>query len=398
MGCARCAAGNYQSWCPTNKKFKALTKCVRCNCVDGEESSCDESPWGRPCNPMEIGLGGNNYVKWQRCTNIGSVNNMIVDWDENEFGKLDEFEKCAHEYHDDAENHGGHKALDCMQILLNAAKSERRDIISNIAAMLYINPSGMCDCSSSAWTSVPSCSTFTRVKTLVHETLDACKSLDWIDCDAWREFSDTCMINVKSEFPSVDFSKEKQCKYVLAGCGGAGPFPTFRRLDCRGQIPKDNWDFWVSFSVGCSLDGDGDDSGNGGDGDHGKKDKNGDGDGDGDGGDKKKKKKKKKKGDNDHDRPGPKPIPDPSPLPDPDDGGSDPSSSSGGALRSVLTVLSISSLVIGLAYLYRRKIMSDRDALAGAYRYRKQRNDGDGMEVNRGGSFVPPTFNLQHDI
>jgi hypothetical protein len=197
-------------------------------------------------------MGGQAVYAWQTCTDIGDAANLITDWNEDNFGALDQFERCSHSYSDDA-NHGGHKAEDCMQILFDAASSKNNDIITDIASTLYWKPGKMCECSSAAWTSVPTCNTFSRFKVLVHETLDACTSLDEIDCDAWREFSDKCQPNVANEFGVVDFYKMKQCEYVKEGCGGSGAFPAFRKLDCGGEIPKKNWDFWNAYSTGCAL-------------------------------------------------------------------------------------------------------------------------------------------------
>ena len=88
-------------------------------------------------------------VTWQLCTDIGGADNMINDWDENEFGALDTFEACAHAYHDDATNHGGHTAQDCMQILYDAAfhMDGKGDIVNTIASKLYYEPQEMCQCS-----------------------------------------------------------------------------------------------------------------------------------------------------------------------------------------------------------------------------------------------------------
>lgn len=42
-------------------------------------------------------------------------------------------------------------------------------------------------------------------------------------------------------------------KYVHNTCGGAGPFPAFRRLDCaeEDEVPKPAWDFYIEYSRAC---------------------------------------------------------------------------------------------------------------------------------------------------
>jgi len=371
-GCGLCIAGSDSPWlsfCSTNAKFSALTKCEQCYCVEGMEDSCDGQSGGNTCSGMEIIGGGQAVALWQDCTDIGGANNLFEEWDENNFGKLDDFEACAHAYHDDASTHGGHKASDCMQILLDTAKSDIKDMPNAIAAELYTNPSGMCDCSSDAWTSLPNCDTFSNYKTLIHETLDACTSLDWIDCDAWAEFSTTCEVTMKQVFNNnIDFFKTKQCNFLEQGCGGAGPFPSFRRLDCGGDIPKKNWDFWNSYSTGCAI-----------------------------------------AEDHDGDKPSPPtptpptPTP-PSPTPvDPSKSGGDDKKEKGSAAGAVIGVLAALGFVVGGAVFYKRR--RDSGALSSAYRYRPQRDssmDGaelfSGMSVNSG-SFKPPRIPpMTHNI
>jgi hypothetical protein len=40
-------------------------------------------------------------------------------------------------------------------------------------------------------------------------------------------------------------------------CGGVGPFPAFRRLDCAAELPSDAWDFYKTFSSKCLKGDDG---------------------------------------------------------------------------------------------------------------------------------------------
>lgn len=371
-GCALCITGINSPWfsCSTNAKFQALTECEQCYCVEGMESNCDGQSGGKSCSGVEIWGGGQAVTNWQSCTDIGDASNIYNEWDENNFGKLDEFESCAHDYHDDTAAHGGHKASDCMQILLDTAMGQVQDMPNAIAAELYTNPQGMCDCSSEAWTNLPNCDAFSNYKVLIHETLDACTSLDWIDCDAWTEFSSACEPKLKQEFNNyVDFYNTKQCDFVESGCGGSGPFPAFRKLDCGGEIPKKNWDFWNSYSTGCALAVDPVPS-------------------------------------------PPSPIPPsptppsptpPSPTPSKDGGGDGEEKKKSSAAGSVVGVLAALGIVVGGAVVYKRR--RDAGALASAYRYRPQRDDSmtgeelfSGMSVNTG-SFKPPSIPpMTHNI
>ena len=97
----------------------------------------------------------------------------------------------------------------------------------------------------------PLCSSFTNFKTLLYESVDACKSLDQIDCAAWEEFYTPCKENLIAKFASIDFENVNQCEYVQASCGGVGAFPAFRRMDCGKEIAKAAWDFHIGYSRGC---------------------------------------------------------------------------------------------------------------------------------------------------
>lgn len=134
------------------------------------------------------------------------------------------------------ENHGGHTALGCMQILVNAmnsnlgdddaAKEDNAESIAALADLLYHQAGTFCDCAAKASDSCPLCSSFVHVKTLLYESLDACQSLDEIDCDAWMEFHAPCKDKILSKFGSVDFNSDEQCKFgwghwVLHGFEGS---------------------------------------------------------------------------------------------------------------------------------------------------------------------------------
>ena len=189
-----------------------------------------------------------------------------------------------------------------------------------------------------------------------------------MDCDAWTEFSNKCEQNVIAEFGSVDFYKLSQCNYVKEGCGGAGAFPAFRRLDCGGEIPKKNWDMWNAYSTGCALA-------------------------------------------EDDDLPvppspsPPTPVP-PTPTPPdvaPGGGGKGGGGKSGSGAGTVLGVLFGVGAVVGAAVWYKRK--KDGQTFAGAYRYRPQRDSDaesgqelfSGLSVNSG-SFKPPVIPQTHNI
>ena len=45
--------------------------------------------------------------------------------------------------------------------------------------------------------------------------------------------------------------------FIKKGCGGAGPFPAFRRLDCGRELPKESWDFYSDYARGCLKGDDG---------------------------------------------------------------------------------------------------------------------------------------------
>jgi hypothetical protein len=94
-------------------------------------------------------------------------------------------------------------------------------------------------------------------KTLLYESMDACQSLDEIDCDAWKEFFPKCRENLQRAKGSVDFSKPDQCSYVKDGCGNAGPFPVFRNLDCDTEVAPEAWDFYTKYTSQCLNGGQG---------------------------------------------------------------------------------------------------------------------------------------------
>jgi hypothetical protein len=114
-----------------------------------------------------------------------------------------------------------------MQILSNAIKkpvgdknnpNAPKEAISALASSLYHDAEGFCDCSKRASADCPLCPSFLSFKTLLYESLDACQSLDEIDCDAWNEFSLPCQTNIRDQFTTIDFNKNEQCKYYRWSC------------------------------------------------------------------------------------------------------------------------------------------------------------------------------------
>lgn len=98
----------------------------------------------------------------------------------------------------------------------------------------------------------PMCPSFQKFKTLLFEAMDACKALDEIDCDAWAEFWQPCKSNLQAQFGSSDFSSKDQCEFAIFNtCGGVGPFPGFRHLDCDKEVSSEAWSFYNTFSKNC---------------------------------------------------------------------------------------------------------------------------------------------------
>jgi hypothetical protein len=175
------------------------------------------------CTPKEIMAGTKSVMSYSECANVDEIGAMITDFDQNNFGQLDAFETCAHSFTDE-DNHGGHTALGCMQILYNAMTNPTvkdnsdapKEAISALAKDLYQNAEVFCGCSKDASEQCPLCPSFKSFKTLLFESLDACQALDEIDCDAWSEFWKPCKENLESEFSKSDFKSKEQCKETKA--------------------------------------------------------------------------------------------------------------------------------------------------------------------------------------
>jgi len=299
--CIECMAESAPDYCYANDNFNVLIDCSMCSCTENRPSYCDTKSSGaatssisgssaathegkiKPvpeattgsatggsgvCSPEQTIKGTSSLIKFSQCAEVDQMMAMVTDFDNDNFGMLDLFEDCAHTYESEP-SHGGKSALDCMKILHNLimkedegytvqknAKGEKlpeniSKAVSTLAHNLYEDGESFCDCSTNVNKEAPMCSSFINFKTLIYEAVDACKSLDAIDCAAWEEFHTPCKKNLVAMYETVDFSKEEQCKYVEEMCGGAGPFPAFRRLDCGGEIAKSAWDFHTMYSRGC---------------------------------------------------------------------------------------------------------------------------------------------------
>ena len=236
--CKLCFGQDIPEFCFANDKFNAIIDCGVCRC-SGEPAEtsgfCQKkttpgavvppptgpgTPSTRPCSAAETLQGSSAVMIFSRCSNFDEVSVMITDFDENNFGALDTFEACAHSYQDEP-LHGGKTALGCMQILTNAMKDPAasdsdapKEAIAALAGLVYHNAEDFCECASKASAECPLCPSFKSFKTLLYETLDACKALDEIDCDAWNEFYTPCKNNLVQMFGSVDFSNPAQCKQI----------------------------------------------------------------------------------------------------------------------------------------------------------------------------------------
>jgi len=129
-----------------------------------------------------------------------------------------------------------------------------RNPFSALASLLYNNAEEFCQCAKDSSEKAPLCPSFFQFKTLLYESLDACHSLDEIDCDAWNEFYMPCKLNIVDQYTKVSWGEE-QCDFVKKGCGTSGPFPAFRKLDCDREVPKPAWDFYEQYASSC-LKGD----------------------------------------------------------------------------------------------------------------------------------------------
>jgi len=274
--CLPCLTEQAPEFCPTNQNYINVVDCTLCSCAPEKPEFCyEKAPVGQKdfipqntkeepttlsdsCNSEETLKGSEAVLHYSQCSDIDKVTALVSNWNEDNFGPLDAFEDCAHSYANDVA-HGGKSPLDCMRILENTANSNNEGAdgaaIWEMANSLYKESESFCNCAAESNRICPNCDSFIHFKTLLHETLDACLALDQIDCAAWSQFYETCKDNVVNKFKKVDFTKKEQCTFVRdEECGGSGPFPAFRRLDCGTEIPKPAWDFYTLYSRSCDKD------------------------------------------------------------------------------------------------------------------------------------------------
>jgi len=274
--CTVCFAEDAPDFCYGIDTFVSVIDCTMCSCTEKEGSEFCTKKSGpgqvippqpnddgegndiKQCSPKETIAGTSAIMDYSSCTDLDSVSLLISNFDQNNFGQLDSFETCAHSYRDESD-HGGRTALSCMQILKNTMdnptvednKNAPKQAISALATNLYNHAGSFCDCSKKASDACPLCPSFFNFKTILYESIDACQSLDAIDCDSWNEFWKPCKANLEKEFQSSELNENDQCEYVKNDCGGAGSFPAFRRLDCEEEISSEAWNFYKQFSKKC---------------------------------------------------------------------------------------------------------------------------------------------------
>eukprot|EP00554_Chaetoceros_debilis_P001716 CAMPEP_0194085068 /NCGR_PEP_ID=MMETSP0149-20130528/16204_1 /TAXON_ID=122233 /ORGANISM="Chaetoceros debilis, Strain MM31A-1" /LENGTH=889 /DNA_ID=CAMNT_0038767871 /DNA_START=1 /DNA_END=2670 /DNA_ORIENTATION=- len=275
------------SYCLALDLYNALVFCTECNCVpdidqeekkkfcneksrdphenDGDGADNDDGTSGQAetCSFQDFLDGTDALIDYGMCSGIDATYALVTEFDNENFGMIDEFEKCATAYH---ENKYSNNALDCMRILQNAIDKpvkdpNRKDVptsaISALARDLMKNGEAFCDCSAKASHTAPACKDFTRFKTLLYESLDGCRALDQIDCPAWGEFFKPCKENLEEKFGiSFDLREKKTCDYIHDGCGDVGPFPSFRKLDCEDEgVSHEAWEFYLEYEKECLRDG-----------------------------------------------------------------------------------------------------------------------------------------------
>jgi hypothetical protein len=276
--CLKCFQSSVPDYCFSIETFLSVNDCAMCKCTDlanATGSMSDFCYWklvpdiivpptpkdgskgdqAKPCSPAETLSGTTALMNFSKCMNYDQNPMMMTDFDSNNFGDLDTFEACAHAYVS-AKDHQGRTALGCLQILVNAIDEKAKpgeptQVIAQLAKLLYRDGINFCDCAKEASINSPLCPSFYNFKTLLYESVDACMALDEIDCDAWDEFQKPCQTNLQSKFGSINLAAREQCEYLESNCGGAGPFPSFRHLDCQTEISPSSWDFYKQYKSAC---------------------------------------------------------------------------------------------------------------------------------------------------
>lgn len=290
--CSPCMVDSPPAYCSANDNYAALVFCSQCNCVSGsdveqrkdfcaskskekstdndenESDKKDDSSSVTECDWDQRKQGMDAIQTYSKCARIQDKSMLeLFEFDNDNFGLLDKFEECATEY---LNNKATKSALNCMEILQDAidnpsgaidknsknnGKELPTDAISSLARDLLHRGHDFCDCSKDSMKACPACNEFVRFKTLLYESLDACDSLDKIDCGAWEEFAVPCKRNMVEKFGSINFQQKTQCTYIHdEQCGNVGSFPGFRELDCSGQITDETWDFYKDYQGKCLKD------------------------------------------------------------------------------------------------------------------------------------------------
>ena len=301
--CSSCMQEATPEYCFADADFNSLVDCSMCSCTEKRPEYCDakstgEAAWngssaashqgtvkvkpapdssgssgsaigkGASCTPDQTQKGTTALDKFSKCSDLGKLMSILTEYDNDNFGKLDIFEACAKSYAND-EMHGGKKAMDCMRILHDitiddlgkdknggSLPEQVAVAVAEIGYSLYYNGEDFCDCIVEVNEIAPMCNSFTEFKTLLYESIDACKSLDMIDCAALDEFYSTCKTSLAREFSEPGFEgqdKNEQCDFVAKGCGGSGAFPALRKMDCGvgKEVSKSVWDFYKIFNREC---------------------------------------------------------------------------------------------------------------------------------------------------
>ena len=227
--CSGCLEEKYETpeYCYSNALFAAVVDCSVCKCTERmNDPFCQAGPPEEPnedklkkCTAAETIAGTKAVMSFSQCSDIGQLRELITEFDNDNFGALDVFETCAHSYADDY-NHGGRTALSCLKILYDAMSNPivndkpnaPKEAIMALASHLYNDGESFCDCAKKSSEDCPLCPAFMNFKTLLYEAMDACISLDAIDCDSWNEFWKPCQTNLGNEFGASDFSSQDQCK------------------------------------------------------------------------------------------------------------------------------------------------------------------------------------------
>jgi len=149
MSCGSCIENFGQAFCNTDEQFKSLVSCIKCSCTEEKESPvCNkENSTSYKCSSEQMLAGTESVLTYSKCSSIDDTLATLKEWDEHQFGRLDDFEECAHNFA--RENRG--RALDCMNILASIVRypvqnENNNTAILSIATKLYDSPEEICDC------------------------------------------------------------------------------------------------------------------------------------------------------------------------------------------------------------------------------------------------------------